>query len=179
MYKDTQYTQNTHGGWGRSLSSKFYPSWRISDLTILALLLKICLQCGRPPGRSWVVKIPGGKRNGTQYSLPGEFHGQREPGWLQSGCKSWTQPRQNHKLVSGDFSHRGLLQGTSVSVCVWELHVWYECVWVCQYFYIFFIGTLAFNPVFMLLLWILQIFQLPNILIYVLRLFWTNSNLVV
>ena len=46
---------------------------------------EICLRCGRPWFDPWVRKIPWRRKwQSTPVFLPGEFHGQEEPGGLQS-----------------------------------------------------------------------------------------------
>ena len=49
----------------------------------LGVKKKICLQCRRPKFEPWLGRSPG-EGNGNPVFLPGEFHGQREPGKLKS-----------------------------------------------------------------------------------------------
>ena len=61
--------------------------------TLVAQLVKICLQRGRHGFESWVGKIPWRReRLPTSVFWPGEFHGLYNP-W---GAKSWTQLNDFH-----------------------------------------------------------------------------------
>ena len=47
----------------------------VNETSLIAQLVRICLQCGRPGFEPWVGKIPWRReRQSTPLFLPGEFH---------------------------------------------------------------------------------------------------------
>ena len=101
--------------YGSCLGTSWNP-WRnyctVLMTSLVAQMVSVCLQCGRPRFNPWVGKIPWRRKwQSTPILLPGKSHGQRS---LVGVAKSRTQ------LSNFTFKRNRKLMSSGYKVFVWD-----------------------------------------------------------